>query len=50
VLIHRLYEDTLEAGKLYSWEFNGSTLPNGLYIGRVKVGHQVLQQKLVLSR
>jgi hypothetical protein len=50
MLIQRLYEDTIEAGKLYSWEFNGSTLPNGLYIGRIKVGRQIFQQKLVLSR
>jgi hypothetical protein len=48
--VQRLFEGTLEAGKPYAWAFDGSRLPGGVYLGRVKSGGRVLHQRLVLTR
>lgn len=50
VLLERVYEGVVEAGKPYAWTFNAQSLPAGVYFGRVRMGTQVLHQKLVLSR
>ena len=50
VLLERVYEGVVEAGKPYAWAFNARSLPAGVYFGRVRMGTQVLHQKLVLSR
>ena len=48
--VARLYEGTVEKGKAYQWTFDATTQPAGLYFARLKVGHQVLHQRLVLSK
>ncbi len=50
VPVARLFEGTLEKGKAYGWQFDGTHQPAGLYVARLKVGHQVLHQRLVLSK
>ena len=45
-----LFEGTLGKGKAYAWQFDGSGQPAGLYIGRLKAGHQVYNQRLVLTK
>jgi hypothetical protein len=50
VPIARLFEGTLEKGKAYGWQFDGTYQPAGLYVARLKAGHKVLQQRLVLSK
>jgi hypothetical protein len=50
IRVKHIYEGTLEAGKPYKWEFDADSLPAGIYIGRLQMGSQVLQQKLVLSK
>jgi hypothetical protein len=50
VLLERVYEGVVEAGKPYSWEFNAHSLPAGVYISRVRMGTQILHQKIVLRR
>ncbi len=48
--VARLFEGTVEKGKTYGWPFDGSTQPAGLYFARLKLGHQVLHQRLVLGK
>ncbi len=48
--VARLHEGSLEKGKAYHWAFDGTAQPAGLYVARLKVGRQVLQQRLVLSK
>jgi hypothetical protein len=50
VSMARLFEGKVEKGKAYQWEFDGSAQPAGLYIARLKVGHQVLHRRLVLGK
>jgi hypothetical protein len=45
-----LFEGTLEKGKAYSWAFDGTAQPAGLYVARLKAGHNVYTQRLVLSK
>jgi hypothetical protein len=49
-LVERLFEGTVEKGKAYRWEFDGTARPAGLYVARLKAGHQVLHQRLVLGK
>jgi hypothetical protein len=49
-LIERLYEGNVESGKSHKWEFNASQQPAGMYIGRIRAGGRVIQQKMILSR
>ncbi len=48
--VGRLYQGPLEAGKDYRWELDGTALPNGLYFARLKAGHNVYTQRLVLNK
>ncbi len=48
--VARLFAGTLEKGQTYGWQFDGTAQPAGLYVARLKVGHRVLQQRLVLSK
>ncbi|MBD0255610.1 MAG: T9SS type A sorting domain-containing protein [Cytophagales bacterium] len=48
--VARLFKGTLEKGKAYNWAFDGTQQPAGLYVARLKAGHKVLQQRLVLSK
>lgn len=48
VLLERVYEGVVEAGKPYAWEFNAQSLPAGVYISRVRMGTQIHYQKIVL--
>jgi hypothetical protein len=50
MLIEQLYDGEVKAGQAYSWQFNGSGLPAGMYIARIQVGEQAFTQKLVLSQ
>jgi hypothetical protein len=50
VLVARLYEGTLAKGKAYRWAFDGTAQPAGLYMARLKAGHKVYTQRLVLSK
>lgn len=48
--VGRLYQGPLEAGKDYRWELDGTALPNGMYFARLKAGHHVYTQRLVLNK
>jgi hypothetical protein len=48
--VARLFEGTVQAGKSYEWAFDGTAQASGLYVARLKVGNQVLHQRLVLSK
>ncbi|MBD0254324.1 MAG: SBBP repeat-containing protein [Cytophagales bacterium] len=48
--VARLFEGTLQKGQAYAWQFDGTAQPAGLYVARLKVGHKVLHQRLVLSK
>ncbi|MBD0255609.1 MAG: hypothetical protein ICV83_07805 [Cytophagales bacterium] len=48
--VQRLFEGTLHKGQAYSWQFDGTAQPAGLYVARLKVGHQVLHQRLVRTK
>jgi hypothetical protein len=50
VPVARLFAGTLEKGKAYRWAFDGTAQPAGLYVARLKAGHKVLQQRLVLNK
>jgi hypothetical protein len=50
ILVKQIYQGSVEAGKVYKWEFEAGLLPAGLYIGRLQMGVQIHQQKLILSR
>jgi hypothetical protein len=50
VAVARLFEGNLQKGQTYGWQFDGTAQPAGLYVARLKVGHRVLHQRLVLSR
>jgi hypothetical protein len=48
--VARLFEGAVEKGKAYQWTFDGTPHPAGVYFARLKAGHQVLHQRLVLAR
>jgi len=49
-LVHELFRGTAEAGQLYSWNFEGSNLAEGVYYFRVGTPTGIHTKKLVLTK
>jgi large repetitive protein len=45
-----LYQGQVKAGTQLQEEFDGSSLKNGMYLGRIKTRHGVLNTKMLLAR
>ncbi len=49
-MVNRVFEGYIEAGNTSTYNFDGSYLPAGIYIGRLTTASGTYMQKLVLSR
>ncbi|MBD0257755.1 MAG: hypothetical protein ICV83_18740, partial [Cytophagales bacterium] len=48
--VGQLFAGTLRKGQSYGWNFDGAAHPAGFYVACLKLGNQVLQQRLVLTK
>ncbi|MCC9138815.1 T9SS type A sorting domain-containing protein, partial [Pontibacter silvestris] len=49
-LVQRLFTGQVEAGKTYTFEFDGNNAANGMYISRLSYKGKTVSQKLLLIK
>jgi hypothetical protein len=49
-LIETIYNSSAQAGVVYRHDFNGSNLPNGVYLYRLTTDHELLIEKFMIAR
>ena len=48
--VGKIFNNTTDSGREYNIDFDGSSLPTGMYIYKIKVGNKSVSKKFVISR